>query len=777
MISVIFRTMFCFNQPATTRLLSLLVCISVCFHIQAQEGAIDSLHKALSEEPIGTAKVDLLNALANQYYYIKLSDSLFHFAHEALNQSNALDYTEGKLAAFSVLSSGYWYIGNYEKALSYAKLGIVLGKESGNSSYLSNNFIAIGMVNNSKGDFEAALGNYMQGLSIAEENDNLPQQGRALNNIAFLYMSTGEFKEALTPLLKSIEINQVVGNQSRLAINYNNLGGAYRHLGDYENAFKYLELALELSKKTNYWPEVGVVLRSFGETYLQNSEPERALEYANKAIALQRALPSQVELIRSINLSASINLELGKADQAIQLAKDALSLSVELGAAPEESRALETLYQANKLKGNYRQALSYFDQYHLIIDSLYSEEKAREIGRLESKAEMDRQAQENERLLVENALNKAQIDRQKARSTAFVIITASLVMLVFGSLYIIRNKQRSNDQIRKQKEALEKTTTELSHTNEELSQLSTFKEGLTNMIAHDMKNSLNSIIGYSAKDQQDHRMVAIHQSGQNILNLVLNMLDVQRFEEAKVQLTKRKHSMTELMAEARDRVQLLASERRVKLELSQHKLPSLEVDGELIMRVMVNLLTNAIKYTEYDSIVTLNCAVTQKDSLAFLTTSVTDQGEGIEAELLPHIFDKFWQTEERQSGNTPSTGLGLTFCKLAIESHQGRIYAQSELGKGTTISFDLPLPTDALHYYTASSSIDVSNGLTEQEKLVLAPYAQELQGMKIYQVKALKEVINRLESKINTEWSKELMSAAFEGNKEKYEALIRQVLV
>ena len=503
--------MFSFNQSVRAAFWVCLFMAMLSTKAVGQNRLIDSLNNHLSVVQSDTARADLLNALASEFYDIKIPDSIFLYGHEALELSETLNYTNGLLAAYTVLSSGYWYISDYKQALHYANKGRTMGLATGNSHFLADNIVVLGLINSVQGNYEVALARFMEALSIAQENGNLLVQSRVTNNIGFLYITTGDYQAAINPLLKSIEVNKVLKNYSRLAINYNNIGNAYRYLNDYDNAFRYLDQALALSEEINYQSEVGVVLRSFGEAYLQRAEYNEAQDYTERAIALQRTLPSKVELIRTINLSGSIYLTSGNNTRAIRQASEALDLSREIGITLEQSKALETLHKAHKNQGNYTQAYQRFQEYMVVKDSLFSQERSREIGRLESKAELDRQAQENERLLIENELNKAEIKSEKARTTTFVIITASLILLIFGSLYVIRNKQKSNDVIREQNEALAITTAELSASNEELNQLSNFKEGLTNMIAHDMKNSLNSIIGYSANDLKDHRMSVINQ--------------------------------------------------------------------------------------------------------------------------------------------------------------------------------------------------------------------------------------------------------------------------
>jgi two-component system, sensor histidine kinase and response regulator len=118
-------------------------------------------------------------------------------------------------------------------------------------------------------------------------------------------------------------------------------------------------------------------------------------------------------------------------------------------------------------------------------------------------------------------------------------------------------------------------------------------------------------------------------------------------------------------------------------------LPTLYADEEKLLRTLVNLLGNAIKFTPAGGAVTLSAR--PSDTERVLLLSVTDTGEGIPAEAFARIFEKFGQVESRQAGRRMSTGLGLTFCKMVVEAHGGRIWVESELGQGSTFSFTVPL--------------------------------------------------------------------------------------
>jgi len=125
-------------------------------------------------------------------------------------------------------------------------------------------------------------------------------------------------------------------------------------------------------------------------------------------------------------------------------------------------------------------------------------------------------------------------------------------------------------------------------------------------------------------------------------------------------------------------------------------LPPVQVDRDLFTRVLINLLGNALKFTPADGSITVGArleAPSDPDRNPVVVFFVKDTGEGIPKEDLGKIFDKFAQAESRKAGRKNSTGLGLTFCKLAVEAHGGRIWAESEPGKGSTFYFTIPLVT------------------------------------------------------------------------------------
>jgi len=241
--------------------------------------------------------------------------------------------------------------------------------------------------------------------------------------------------------------------------------------------------------------------------------------------------------------------------------------------------------------------------------------------------------------------------------------------------------------------------TELQRNHKRLQELETLRDDLTNMIIHDLRTPLSSVIlgmqtlqGVGELDDMQREMVEIAISGGHaLLGMINDLLDVEKLESGSMQLESDVISFAELAASAVRQVSTLAEGKGLSLACNVvGQLPLLRGDEGKLRRVLVNLLGNAIKFTPSGGTVTVSAR--SPDGGRSTEFSVQDTGEGIPAESFDRIFEKFGQVETRRGGRTMSTGLGLTFCKLAVEAHGGHIRVESEPGKGSTFAITIPQP-------------------------------------------------------------------------------------
>jgi signal transduction histidine kinase len=219
-------------------------------------------------------------------------------------------------------------------------------------------------------------------------------------------------------------------------------------------------------------------------------------------------------------------------------------------------------------------------------------------------------------------------------------------------------------------------------------------QDLTNMIVHDLRAPLSSVMsaidllirGISGEltDTQQSLLGIAYDSSRQMLEMINTLLDISRLEAGRMPLSLEHCDVRALVEQTVERFAPLAQERNQVIEIDiSAELPSVYVDSALIVRVVQNLLVNALKFSGRGSTVFVRAWA----SGDFVTVTVRDQGIGIAPRDQPRIFAKFGQVGARHSG----TGLGLAFCKLAVETHGGRIWVESELDVGSTLFFTLPI--------------------------------------------------------------------------------------
>ena len=252
-------------------------------------------------------------------------------------------------------------------------------------------------------------------------------------------------------------------------------------------------------------------------------------------------------------------------------------------------------------------------------------------------------------------------------------------------------------------DALTRQRNELENTNQKLENLQILKQDLTNMVIHDLKGPLSEILANLEMMKMEglsefaaEAVEAAGMGGEDLMRMITNLLDISRMEEDRLILEVRPFGTGALIEKARDRFTPQARLNEVTIETEMAPgLPELLADERLFERIFNNLISNALDYTPSGGLVTLSSALDQ-DRFRF---EVRDTGHGIPLDLQEKIFDKFSQGKDGRPKT--SSGLGLTFCKMAVEAHGGRIWVESEPDRGSRFIFTMPhveepgLPTGA----------------------------------------------------------------------------------
>ncbi len=251
-----------------------------------------------------------------------------------------------------------------------------------------------------------------------------------------------------------------------------------------------------------------------------------------------------------------------------------------------------------------------------------------------------------------------------------------------------RVQQRTNE--------LEQRSQELAEANVSLEEMSRHKSQFLANMSHELRTPLNSIIGYTKlmldglegeiSDEQRKDLETVYRNSQSLLTLINDLLDLSKIEAGRVTVNDEAFTVAELLDDVMPAVERLAEVKGLALEYKVDPgIDHIYADRAKTKQTLINILGNAVKFTDEGSV---KLDIAERDGE--FVFSVSDTGMGIKKEDLEVIFDSFKQVGPAQIAGFEGTGLGLAISKQFVEMQGGRIWAESELGKGSTFTFTLP---------------------------------------------------------------------------------------
>jgi len=218
------------------------------------------------------------------------------------------------------------------------------------------------------------------------------------------------------------------------------------------------------------------------------------------------------------------------------------------------------------------------------------------------------------------------------------------------------------------------------------------RASLEQMVVHDLKTPLGIIRNchelIRTMGSKPRYLAMAERACDEMLSMITNIIEIGALEEGNLTVRLVLLDLGEFLKKRREIFETTCMSRKVNFILKYpDNMDKIKVDPHLLSRILDNLISNAVKHAEEESTVTLEI---EKMPNQATRISVADQGEGIPEEYRERIFDKYMQIQARREGNPKDFGLGLAFCKLAIEAHGGKIWVENNPGGGSRFVFDLP---------------------------------------------------------------------------------------
>jgi len=227
--------------------------------------------------------------------------------------------------------------------------------------------------------------------------------------------------------------------------------------------------------------------------------------------------------------------------------------------------------------------------------------------------------------------------------------------------------------------------------------LERLREEFISVVSHDLRTPITVIKGFAeihsrwlkkqeAPESERHAVETIETSARRLDRMVEDLLDASRIESQRLTLEKQPVDLSSLVREVADRLRTVLVPHRVRVEM-RGVMPSVMADPGRIEQVLTNLLTNAAKYSPPETQIRVTVQARPREVMV----SVTDRGPGIPSEDIPKLFTRFYRTKEARAARPEGLGIGLYISRGLVEAHGGRIWVESEVGKGSTFCFSLPV--------------------------------------------------------------------------------------
>ena len=533
------------------------------------------------------------------------------------------------------------------------------------------------------------IGNKSEAMKLAQtllkktrKDENKRYEAQSLKTLGEISRSEASLDAALSYLFGALEIYRGIQDKKGIAETFNRLSASYYELSDYKKARQYADSSLSISKAIADSALLGSNYEILGSIYSYQGL-RKGLDYFHKAREIyQEHAPNDVP-----NVLTNIMLHYerkGNYERAIKLGKRAFELANKQGTKDYIEYTAFRLHKAYKEINDYENALKYI-QIH--VDTKVDQYKQTK----EDLASFYRHRFEARKKQHQIELQRKRIQQEETKQKYYLAgIGALLLFLTGGSIAYIKIV-RKNKTMQVQKEKIEdqqnkilKQNKELQSTNQQLVKVNQLKQDMTDMLVHDLKNPLNIVVNLA-----ENRYVKY--AGNIMHNLIMNMLDVNKYEEDTLTPELAVCNLSEIVSSAVEQVQFPLEDKNLSLKNDIPDDVYVHADEKLMTRVFVNLLTNAIKYSKkHMPVIISNGKQIHREVNRFIEISVTDSGTGISEDDKNKIFDRYYG-EKQNSGQLSATGLGLAFCKMAVEAHNGTIDVESEKGKYSRFYFTLPM--------------------------------------------------------------------------------------
>ena len=518
---------------------------------------------------------------------------------------------------------------------------------------------------------------FSKAIKYAEEGNYQSQKIKLFLHISYAYSRTGAILKAFAHLRTGLAIIEQSQDDEHLGDYYLSIGGLYAAIPDYEEASNYVLKSIQFSEnKKKQQRTLAASYANMASLLKSQQKFEEALNYSNKTLEICKEQEDIEGIIHNTSVMGTIMLEKGEYTKAISLFEEAFAYYQEVNYTNTAAENLAYIARAYLMLKQYTKSIETNEQAIKLYPNIASHQIT--IYHVFSQAYEGlnnyKKAHEYLKVFLQK---KKDIEEKKTKE-----------LLAFYHQHELTLK--------------EKETELLELKNKELKEMDVLKTRFFTNISHELRTPLTLILGpantlLSKIQSSDERQLlkTIQRSGKKMLYLVEEVLDLSKLESGKLELQEQVTTFYPFVKRIFHAFQSGVEIKEQSYELSfwMDEDVSLQIDRKKLEKILNNLLSNAIKYTPQGGKIKM---LVEELSDKCVQIRVKDSGRGISKDDLPYIFERYFQSNQKNLPLEGGTGIGLALVKEFAELMKGSVKAESKLGKGSTFTLQLPIKKTVL---------------------------------------------------------------------------------
>jgi len=587
----------------------------------------------------------------SRYYWNKDPDSVLLMGAQALAIAEKAHYEKGMALAYLTEGVAYGSKGQYPEALQCNLQALRISEKLHMEGLTGNNYGNIGNVYASMKDYPRALEYYHLALQIAERD------------------KADTFRTGVAAMLI-------------------NMGDVLKKDNKFDSALDYNERARRLAEQAHDSMNLSIVLLNMGDDYLNLHQSGKALSCLTQALHISEKVGDEEGIAWAYNSLAQVCYQSGGYDASIRHAGMSLQKAQQLHIPEILKESCHTLYTAYKALKRSDLALYYRNREIALNDSLYTLEKEKQVKGLQSGYELEKKQHQIDLLNKDGIIREKELARERVKRSLYI----SLAILLGAGCFFL---YRSNAQKHRLNRMLQSRNEEIRKKNKQLEEINHVKNKLLSIIGHDLRSPIATLQGFVDLLQQSalSQEQILHFSGKMSESLVgtsqllNNLLHWAKSQMEGMQVNARDIDLRTIIVENTRLAQGRAEKKGIVLLADEEASPLMAYADEVMVDLVIrNLVENAIKFCGPADTVRLSAHASD----AGVAVTVSDTGQGIAAADHDKIFNRSVSYTTAGTAREKGSGLGLFLCRELVEKNGGRIWFESEPGKGTSFTFTLP---------------------------------------------------------------------------------------